>query len=113
MIWTITVVEATCGRCGDRIFVDQPVALITAKRLPRCRSCAVEMFGQVDEREIEAAREQRDANRARDAEPPSATLSNTRPTYRPRPKAPTEFAKLGELGGSLFDPKAAAAGKEH
>lgn len=114
--WTIAPRGgAECGNCAQRIEAGQPMERLTRPGLTRVLfRCVVHAHTPMDQAAIDAARHAAEAEAARFAEHPAPvpSLSNTRPTYRPRhtPTKPvTGFTKLSDGAGKLFDPRAAQA----
>lgn len=87
MRWTVKRADVRCGNCPRVIAAGEPVALLTAKELERCETCA---GGDVDHAQVDAARhaiETEDAARA--AAPVPVILTNRR--------AQDTFLPLGEI----------------
>lgn len=100
--WTVSAFDLTCGSCGGGIPAGQPMQLLTVKRLVRCVQHAT---GPVNEPEVDLERARIDIEREREAmqRPSTGGGAEVRIPRRPRP-----FKSLGEM----FDPRAAAAGKD-
>jgi hypothetical protein len=98
--WTVYETDAECGYCHVRVAAGDPVAMFTVSRLKRCASCArVEVdWDQVDQAKFEIERRAW-AGGATAVPAPTRGLP---PVRQPQP--------LSAIAGSVFDPKAAAAG---
>lgn len=102
--WTVSHAPKSCGHCWRRIQADEPHALLTKANLVRCAACA----GQpANEAQVDAARLdlERDALKRANAEP--ARLTGVLP-FKRQPG----MTALADVAGSVFDRKAAAAGRE-
>jgi hypothetical protein len=63
MIWTAAVGGEVCGGCQMPFRADEPLALLTAKKLKRCQHCA---GAPVDQAAVDAVIHTREADRAKD-----------------------------------------------
>ena len=100
MIWTVYAVASSCGSCGQAIAAGEPIALLTARQLRRCRPCA---GVPVDDAQIDAAMLalERLALEAAAPRPPAPVVR-----VRPVSRGPVPLSAIAlDLP---FDPKAAA-----
>ena len=99
-MWTVFAIDVTCGYCGDPIPPNQPV-YIAARRFRRCAPCARAHHGQtVNAEEVDLERHCLEVERLRQ---PAPTLSNTRPTFLPRPRRAREMTPASAAAGTVFD----------
>jgi hypothetical protein len=105
VIWTVVPLGslAICGACDAVIAPDQPIALLTTKRLTRCENCAARLGFTADAQELDLERFRLEQERiARPSPAPSPVV---------RVPAPRPMVRAGDLA-YLFDPKAAASGRD-
>ena len=106
MRWTVLPpgVDIECGRCGETIPGDAPIALVTPAEKVRCAPCAVALGFALDSQEVDLERFR--LEQERQARPVPAM-----PSPVVRVPAPRPMVKASDLA-HLFDPRLAAAGRD-
>lgn len=107
MRWTVSERDVECGSCSDPIPPNQPIALLTAKNLVRCRRCAGAPVNK-EEVDNERFRIERDH-----VEGEAARLRRFEPLPLPRHRRTMQPLSAAASGVFDFhDPKMAAAGRD-
>jgi hypothetical protein len=106
MKWTVMPlgVDLECGCCGATIPGDSPFALVTIRDLVRCQPCAVAAGFAFDAEEVDLERFRLEQERQRR---PVPTMVQS-PVRVPAPRPMVRASELAHL----FDPRAAAAGRD-
>lgn len=105
MTWTVRPLDLECGSCRVNICAGDPVALFAGGKLHRCVSCAGAMGLEVDWDQVDQAKFELE----RRAWASTASSSTPAPSFSRLP-AVRQPVPLSAIAGSIFDPKAAAAG---
>lgn len=98
-------VDAICGGCRIVIPGDQPIALVTSRKLVRCEMCAGQMGFEVNAQEVDLERfrlEQAQRQQLVASEQPRQPVLRIVPPQPPLPAS---------LFADLHDPRAKAAGE--
>jgi len=105
MRWTVLPpgVDIECGRCGETISGDAPIALITPAEKVRCAPCAVALGFALDSQEVDLERFRLEQER-------QARPVPSFPSPVVRVPAPRPMVRASELA-HLFDAKRAAVGE--
>jgi len=108
MIWTVAIVDETCGRCSTPIPPDQPMATLTALRKIRCVACAAALGFPLNAAEIDLERFRIEKDRLDVAAISSIGRTPVRRHELRRPMRSS--AEMSEELRHVFDPKVAASG---